>query len=50
MVNELDPLTGTWYRHLDKGQMFRVVAFDEHDALVELQHFDGDIEEVDLAE
>jgi hypothetical protein len=48
MVNELDPLIGNWYRHLDKGQMFRVVAFDEHDALVELQHFDGDIEEVDL--
>lgn len=48
MVNELDPLIGTWYRHLDKGQMFRVVAFDEGDALVELQHFDGDIEEVDL--
>ena len=48
MANELDPLIGNWYRHLDKGQMFRVVAFDEVDALVELQHFDGDIEEVDL--
>lgn len=48
MANELDPLIGNWYRHLDKGQMFRVVAFDEYDALVELQHFDGDIEEVDL--
>ncbi len=48
MANELDPLIGNWYRHLDKGQMFRVVAFDEDDALVELQHFDGDVEEVDL--
>ncbi|MCP5093465.1 MAG: hypothetical protein GY949_21350 [Gammaproteobacteria bacterium] len=29
MGNELDPLIGNWYQHLDKGQMFRVVAFDE---------------------
>ena len=49
MANELDPLIGNWYRHLDKGQMFHVVAFDEGDGTVELQHFDGDIEEVDLA-
>jgi hypothetical protein len=49
MVNELDPIVGNWYRHLDKGQMFKVVALDETTALVEFQHFDGDIEEVDLA-
>ena len=49
MVNELDPIVGNWYRHLDKGQMFKVVALDQTTALVELQHFDGDIEEVDLA-
>jgi len=47
MVNELDAIVGNWYRHLDKGQMFKVVALDETTALVELQHFDGDIEEVD---
>lgn len=28
--------------------MFRVIAVDETQALIELQHFDGDIEEVDL--
>lgn len=48
MANERDPIVGNWYRHLDKGQMFRVIAFDEVDAVVELQHFDGDIEGVDL--
>jgi len=48
MVNELDPIVGNWYRHLDKGQMFKVVALDETTTLVELQHFDGDIEEVEL--
>jgi hypothetical protein len=28
--------------------MFRVIAFDDSDATIELQHFDGDIEEVSL--
>lgn len=49
MDNELDPIVGNWYRHLDKGQMFRVIAQDETEELIELQHFDGDVEEVSLA-
>ena len=48
MQSELDPIIGNWYRHLDKGQMFRVIACDDSDATIELQHFDGDIEEVSL--
>ncbi len=48
MDNEFDPIVGNWYRHLDKGQMFEVVALDETQSLIEMQHFDGDIEEVDL--
>jgi hypothetical protein len=48
MDKEFDPIIGNWYRHLDKGQMFRVIAFDDSDATIELQHFDGDIEEVSL--
>jgi len=48
MSNELDPITGTWYRHLDKGQMFGVVSVDERAGIVEIQHFDGDIEEIEL--
>ena len=48
MDKDLDPIVGNWYRHLDKGQMFKVVALDETAALIELQHYDGDIEEVDL--
>jgi hypothetical protein len=48
MDNELDPVVGNWYQHLDKGQMFQVVAIDNNEALIELQHFDGDLEEVEL--
>lgn len=48
MATELDPIVGNWYQHLDKGQRFVVVAFDEDEGLIETQHFDGDIEEIPL--
>jgi len=49
MATEADPIEGTWYCHLDKGQRFFVVAVDEEARTVEIQHFDGDVEEVDFA-
>jgi hypothetical protein len=48
MKNELEPIVGGWYRHTDKGQMFRVVAVDEDAETIEIQHFDGDVEEIDF--
>ncbi len=48
MKNEADPIVDNWYQHLDKGQAFQVVAVDEDASTVELQHFDGDVEEIDL--
>jgi hypothetical protein len=48
MSNELDPLVDQWYRHLDKGEMLRVVAVDPAARLIEIQDFDGDIEELDF--
>ena len=50
MPAELKPVVTQWYRHLDKGQQFQVTAFDEDEGTVEIQHFDGDVEEVDLDE
>ena len=50
MPNELDPIPGQWYTHLDKGQRFYVAATDEPNDTVEIQHFDGDIEEFSLEE
>ena len=41
------PLIGSWYRH-PNGSLFEVVAVDEEDSTVELQHFDGTLDEVDL--
>lgn len=50
MSTQLIPVVGRWYRHLDKGQMFQVVALDTPGGTVELQHFDGDIEEIEQAD
>lgn len=44
------PIVNQWYHHLDKGQRFYVTAVDEADKTVEIQHFDGDIDEFDLGE
>lgn len=48
MDAEADPIVGNWYKHLDKGQSFQVVFVDEEADSVEIQHFDGDVEEMDL--
>lgn len=41
------PVIGHWFRR-PNGALFEVVAVDEQDATVELQYFDGTIDEVDL--
>jgi hypothetical protein len=50
MATEIDPIIDNWYMHLDKGQRFQVVDIDEDAGTVELQHFDGDLEEVTMDE
>lgn len=41
------PEVGRWYRRLN-GNLFEVVAVDDDKSTVELQHFDGTIESLDL--
>lgn len=48
MPIEQDPVVNQWYRHLDKGQQFQVTAIDEEAGTIEIQHFDGDVEELEL--
>lgn len=43
----LYPIIGRWYRR-NNGSVFEVVAIDQQDATVELQYFDGTIDEFDL--
>jgi hypothetical protein len=41
------PVVGDWYRRVN-GALFEVVAIDRDDGTVEVQHFDGTVEEFDL--
>ena len=41
------PAIGEWYR-TPSGDIFEVVAVDDSDGTVEVQHFDGTVEEYDL--
>jgi hypothetical protein len=41
------PVIGQWFRR-PNGTLFEVVAIDEEDMTVEIQQFDGTIDEIDL--
>jgi hypothetical protein len=43
------PDIGEWYR-IRGGEPFEVVAIDEDDDTIEVQYFDGTLEELDLAD
>jgi hypothetical protein len=50
MSTDLDPRVGDWYQRLDNEEKFEVVAVDESAGILQIQHFDGDLEELDLDE
>jgi len=41
------PSVGSWYR-LAGGETFEIVAIDEEEGTIEVQYFDGTLEEMDL--
>ncbi len=41
------PVIGDWYRR-SNGTLLKIVAADEEDATIEVQFFDGTIDEVDF--
>jgi hypothetical protein len=47
-MSEHQPAIGEWYTR--GGDIFEVVAVDDSDGTVEVQHFDGTVEEFDLDE
>jgi len=42
-----EPRIGQWYRHFDKGQIFQVTGLDQPSRTIEIQGFDGDLDEID---
>ena len=48
MGREYEPVVGNWYRDLDEEESFVVLSVDEDAEMIEIQHVDGDVEEIDL--
>lgn len=46
MAEEMPPVVGNWYKGEDE-QLFKVIAVDEDDAMIEIQYFDGELDELD---
>lgn len=44
---QYQPVVGDWYRNAN-GDSFEVVAYELEDDSIELQYFDGSLEELDL--
>ncbi|MBX5462798.1 MAG: hypothetical protein IRZ28_17115 [Steroidobacteraceae bacterium] len=42
------PSIGDWYRQKEGGALFEVVAYDDDDGTIEIQYFDGTVEEMDI--
>lgn len=47
LVQKLEPVVGNWYKRPGRS-IFEVVAIDEEGRTVELQYFDGTLDELDL--
>jgi len=41
------PIIGQWYSRTDKGENFVVTGIDEEAGTIEIQSFDGDLDELD---
>ena len=47
MANKYDPRVGDWYKSIN-GDKFEIVALDPDVATMEIQHYDGAVEELDF--
>lgn len=41
------PAVGHWYQNLDQSK-FEVIALDEDEGVVEIQYFDGELDEIEF--
>lgn len=49
MATQIDPEIGRWFKRLDLNELFEVVARDDDDKTIDIQYFNGEIEELDMA-
>lgn len=48
MVKSIDPIIAQWYHYPQKAQKFLVTAIDEASETIEIQYFDGSIDEFEF--
>ena len=48
MATELDPVVGNWYLNTETDTTFEVMAIDEDEGTVEVQMYEGEVEEIDI--
>ena len=48
MGREYEPTVGQWYEDAENEETFMVLKVDEDQELIEIQHLDGDVEEMDI--
>ena len=48
MSRSADPIINQWYHYPQKAEKFHVTAIDDQAATVEIQYFDGNLDEFDL--
>lgn len=47
MANDVTPAVGQWYQNPDQSK-FEVIALDEDEGIIEIQYFDGELDEVEF--
>lgn len=45
---DVDPIADNWYQYVNSDDTFVVVSLDESNNVVEIQHADGNVEEIPL--
>ena len=50
MAKSVDPIIDQWYHYPQKAQKFQVTAIDDVAATIEVQYFDGTLDEFEFTE
>ena len=48
MPTDARPQEGNWYEDDESGDTFMVVTVDEDEGIIEIQHLEGELEEIEL--
>jgi len=48
MAYAADPVIGLWYHNLELDNLFEVIALDDKEHTIEIQEFDGSLDEIDM--